>query len=152
MHVDRRRERVLVAHHPWTVSLSPPAPSGIAPTRFASAVAVRTTGARLGGMAVLALVYYGSARVGDTLGFSGAIASIVWLPVGVGAAFLTIGGLSFWPGALIGDLLANDYSHLPFSGQVGQTAGNLLEVLVIAVIVRRLVRRGSPLESLGSVA
>lgn len=141
----------MAAGHPWSVSLSPPAPSGTAPPRFASAVAVWTAGSRLWGIALLAFVYYGAARFGYAFGFSGPIAAIVWLPVGVAAAFLTIGGLSLWPGALIGDLLANNYSALPLSGAVGQTVGNVLEVVVIAAVTRRLLRKGSPLESLGGV-
>jgi signal transduction histidine kinase len=109
-------------------------------------------GRYLWGVILLALLYYGVAKVGYAFGYAGPIAAIVWLPVGVGAAFLTIGGLSFWPGALIGDLLANDYSAIPFWGAIGQTIGNLLEVVVIALVVRRLMRRRPPLESLGGVA
>jgi signal transduction histidine kinase len=101
---------------------------------------------------LLALLYYGAAKLGYAFGFSGPIAAIVWLPVGVGAAFLTIGGLSYWPGALIGDLLANQYSAIPLAGAIGQSAGNLLEVVVIAAVVRQVMRRWSPLESLAGVA
>jgi signal transduction histidine kinase len=101
---------------------------------------------------LLALLYYGAAKLGYAFGFSGPIAAIVWLPVGVGAAFLTIGGLSFWPGALIGDLLANQYSAIPVAGAIGQSIGNLLEVIVIAAVVRQVMRRWSPLESLIGVA
>jgi signal transduction histidine kinase len=121
-----------------------PKPAAGAPTWLA--------GSYLWGVILLALLYYGAAKVGYVFGFSGPIAAIVWLPVGVGATFLTIGGLSFWPGALIGDLLANDYSTLPFWGTIGQTIGNLLEVVVIAVVVRGLMRRRFPLGSLGGVA
>jgi len=45
------------------------------------------------------------------------------LPVGVGIAFLYLGGIAYWPGVLIGDLLANDYSVLPFGSALGQTCG-----------------------------
>jgi signal transduction histidine kinase len=110
------------------------------------------TRSHLWGVVLLALLYYGAAKFGYVFGFSGPIAAIVWLPVGVGAAFLTIGGLSYWPGALIGDLLANPYSAIPVAGAIGQTVGNLLEVIVIAAVVRQVMRRWSPLESLSGVA
>jgi len=41
--------------------------------------------------------------------------------VGVGIAFLYFGGLSLWPGVLIGDLLVNDYSTLPVGSAIGQS-------------------------------
>jgi signal transduction histidine kinase len=111
----------------------------------------RLTPRYLWGVVLLALMYYGSARFGYAFGFAGPIGAIVWLPVGVSASFLTIRGLWYWPGALVGDLLANDYSALPLSGAIGQTIGNLLEVLVIAACVRWLMRRRFPLETIGGV-
>ena len=117
---------------------------GAALARATAGVSARLARSPLWGTALLALLYYGSAKVGYAFGFSGPIASIVWLPVGVGAAFLTIGGLSYWPGALIGDLIANDYSSLPVWGAVGQTVGNLIEVVVIALLVHRIMRQHSP--------
>jgi signal transduction histidine kinase len=99
------------------------------------------------GVAVLAAVYYGAAQIGVELNFVGPVAAIVWPPVGVGIAFLYLRGLSYWPGVLAGDLLANDYSALPLSSAAGQTFGNVLEVLVAVVLIRRLVPGGAPLES-----
>jgi signal transduction histidine kinase len=94
---------------------------------------------------VLAAVYYGAAHVGYALEFAGPVAAIIWLPVGVGIAFLYLGGLQLWPGVLVGDLLANNYSALPLGSAIGQTCGNVLEVIVATVLLRRLVRSGSPL-------
>ena len=96
------------------------------------------------GVAVLAAVYYGAAQIGVELNFVGPVAAIVWPPVGVGIAFLYLRGLSYWPGVLAGDLLANDYSALPLSSEAGQTFGNVLEVLVAVVLIRRLVPGGAP--------
>jgi signal transduction histidine kinase len=127
-------------------------PERVALRRSAAAAPAWLTRSRLWGWVLLALLYYGSARFGYAFGFSGPIAAIVWLPVGVGAAFLIIGGLSFWPGALIGDLLADQYTAIPVWGAIGQTIGNLLEVIVIAAVVREVMRRWSPLESLRGVA
>src|SRR3954471_16834127 len=98
-------------------------------------------------LAALPAVYYASAKIGYALEFAGPVAAIVWLPVGVAIAFLYLGGMQLWPGVVIGDLLANDYGALPVGSALGQTAGNLLEVLVAVLLMRRLVGRGSPLSS-----
>ena len=96
-------------------------------------------------------LYYAGAKTGYLLEFSGPVAAIVWLPVGIGIAFLYLGGLAYWPGVLIGDLLANDYSVLPFGSALGQTCGNMLEVVIATLLLRRLVRHGSPLASVRGV-
>src|SRR5215208_3574819 len=58
---------------------------------------------------------------------------------------------STWPGLLVGDLLANDYGSLPLGSALGQTCGNVLEVLVATLLLRRLVPRGDPLGSVTGV-
>jgi len=103
------------------------------------------------GVASLAGFYYAGAKVGYLLEFSGPVAAIVWLPVGIGIAFLYLGGLRYWPGVLIGDLFANDYMTLPIGSALGQTCGNVLEVVLATVLVRRFVRRGSPLDTVSGV-
>ena len=112
----------------------------------------RLLGRYVVGVLALAAAYYGAAKLGYVLEFSGPVAAVVWLPSGVGIAFLALGGLRFWPGALVGDLLANDYALLPLGSALGQTAGNMAEVLVGALLIRRLAARGSPLDSLGGLA
>ena len=52
----------------------------------------------------------------------------LWPPVGVGVAILLLFGLRLWPGVLIGDLVAGDFST-PLGTVLGQTAGNTVEVL-----------------------
>lgn len=102
------------------------------------------------GFLVLVAAYYGAAHVGYALAFAGPVAAVLWPPVGVAVAFLYLAGLRFWPGVVVGDLLVNNYSALPLGSAIGQTTGNLLEVLVAAVLMRRLVR-GSPLDSIRSL-
>src|SRR6476661_7010902 len=99
-----------------------------------SASALRSAVRYVAGIAALAVLYYGAAQVGYALDFAGPVAAIVWLPVGVGVSFLYLGGLRFWPGVLIGDLLANDYSALPVGSALAQTCGNMLEVVVVVVL------------------
>lgn len=106
---------------------------------------------RVLGILALALVYRGAAEVGYQLQFAGPVAAIVWLPVGAGVAFLYLAGLRFWPGILIGDLLANDYRSLPLGSGLGQSCGNVLEVVVITLLLRRLAPGGGLLHSVGGV-
>src|SRR4051812_47999716 len=101
----------------------------------------------LAGVAALAAAYYGAAQVGYALDFAGPVAAIVWLPVGLGISFLYLGGVGLWPGVLIGDLLANDYTALPLGSALGQTTGNVLEMLAATLLMRRLLRGASPLGS-----
>jgi signal transduction histidine kinase len=99
------------------------------------------------GVVALAVLYRGVAQIGYALQFAGPVAAIVWLPVGVGIAFLFLGGLKYWPGVLVGDLLANDYGRLPLGSAIGQTSGNVLEVVVATVLLRKLIEHGDPLAS-----
>src|SRR4051812_25973085 len=99
------------------------------------------------GLVLLPLAYYGAAKSGYVLDFAGPVAAILWLPVGVAIAFLYIGGWRYWPGVLVGDLLANDYHELPLGSALGQTAGNLLEALIATWLMRRLIRDDAPLAS-----
>jgi signal transduction histidine kinase len=103
-------------------------------------------------MVALTALYYAAAHAGYAFGFAGPIAAIIWLPVGVGIAFLYLGGLRLWPAVLVGDLLVNNYSALPLGSALGQTCGNVLEVTVAALLIRRLVPGGAPLEGLGNLA
>src|ERR1700741_2200340 len=79
-----------------------PVSSAVAWLREAPARRIRTR--HIGAIALLAAAYYGSAKLGFEFAFSGPVAAIIWLPAGVGIAFLYVGGLALWPGVLIGDL------------------------------------------------
>jgi signal transduction histidine kinase len=104
------------------------------------------------GVAALVGLYYGSAQLGYALEFTGPVAAIVWLPVGVGISFLYLGGMAYWPGLVIGDLLANNYSTLPVGSAIGQTCGNVLEVVVAVLLMRRLLPDRRALGSVGGLA
>jgi signal transduction histidine kinase len=103
------------------------------------------------GLCLLPLAYVGAAKSGEVFDFGGPVAAIMWLPVGIAIAFLYIGGWRYWPGVLVGDLLANDYHALPLGSALGQTAGNLLEVLVATWLMRRLIRDDAPLATVGNL-
>ena len=101
----------------------------------------RAVGGYLLAVVALAAVYYGAAKLGLRLAYLDGAVTALWPPVGVGIAALTLFGLRLWPGIVVGDLLAADYST-PLGTVLGQTTGNTLEVLVAALLLRRLVGAG----------
>ena len=102
----------------------------------------RTQLGRLGlyvaAVCLLAALYYAAAKIGLRLAYLNGAVTALWPPVGVGIAALVLYGPRLWPGIVIGDLLAADYST-PLGTVLGQTVGNTLEVVVAAVLLRRLV-------------
>src|SRR5262249_5427507 len=86
---------------------------------------------------VVAGLYYGAARAGLPLAYLHGSVTALWPPVGVGMAALVILGPSVWPAIVIGDLLVADFST-PWGTVLGQTLGNTLEVVVAAVLFRRV--------------
>src|ERR687889_2323571 len=98
----------------------------------------RSAGGYLLAVVALAAVYYGAAKLGLGLAYLNGAVTALWPPVGVGIAALALFGPRLWPGIVIGDLLVGDYST-PLGTVLGQTTGNTLEILVAALILRRLV-------------
>jgi signal transduction histidine kinase len=91
----------------------------------------------------LAIAYYGTAKLGQSLRYTASV-SAIWPPAGLGIGALYLWGLRLWPGIFIGELLVNVElfsadSPLPFWSIVGQQAGNMLEIVVGALLLRRLV-------------
>jgi len=91
---------------------------------------------------VLAAAYYGSAKAGQALQYTASV-SAVWPPAGVGIAALYLWGPSLWPGVFLAELAVNaELLHsLPVGSLIGQQAGNMAEVIVGAVLLRRLIGR-----------
>jgi signal transduction histidine kinase len=95
-------------------------------------------------------LYYGAGRAGLRLAYLHGTVTALWPPVGVGVAALVILGPGIWPGIVIGDLLLADFST-PWGTIVGQTVGNTLEVVVAAVLFRRLTQKRIALERVWDV-
>ncbi len=115
-----------------------------------TAAVVRSPAARYAaGVLLLAAAYYGSAKIGQTLRYTASVAAM-WLPAGVGIAALYLWGLRLWPGVLLGELLVNgellDDGTLPLGSVIGQQAGNIAEIVVGAVLLRRLIGRRAALD------
>jgi signal transduction histidine kinase len=101
------------------------------------------------GVLVLAAAYYAAGRASLALQYEGPVAAI-WLPVGVGAAALYLAGLRWWPGLLIGDMALADPAQ-PLASALGITAGNMADMLVIAVLLRLLLGPRAALDRLEQV-
>lgn len=101
---------------------------------------------------LLVATYYAAAHLGYAFRFAGPVASVVWLPAGVGIAGLYFLGLRFWPAVVIGDLLVNNYSALPIAAAIGQSFGNLLEIVIGAALLRRFAARNEPLATTPGLA
>jgi signal transduction histidine kinase len=101
-------------------------------------------------VAVVAGLYYAAGRAGLHLAYLHGSVTALWPPVGLGVAALVILGPGIWPGIVIGDLLLADFST-PWGTIAGQTVGNTLEVVVAAVLFRRLTQNRIALDRVWDV-
>src|SRR3954451_19645669 len=105
---------------------------------------VRLPSARyVAGVLALAAAYYGAAKVGQTLRYTASV-SAIWPPAGLGIAALYLWGMRWWPGVLLGELVVNgqlllDDGSFPIGSLLGQQAGNMAEIIVGALLLRRLI-------------
>jgi signal transduction histidine kinase len=102
----------------------------------------------IAGVAALTGGYYLAARVGYALQFTGSIAAI-WPPVGLAVAVLYLGGLRWWPGVVIGDLVSSEGG--PLATELVITTANLAEAIVATVLLWRLVGRRAGLDRLDQI-
>lgn len=147
------RRVIAAARQPANVQASAgwegPGP-GVARLRPGAAASVRTA-QYWWTVAFIAAAYFVAALVGNALKFTGNVDAL-WPPVGVGIALLLWFGIELWPGILVGDILADITPHpLPVFVSAGQTLGNVLEVTLAALLVRRLIQRDAPLGRLGAL-
>jgi signal transduction histidine kinase len=97
----------------------------------------------VGGVVLLAAAYYGAAKVGQTLRYTASV-SAIWPPAGLGIAALYLWGIRWWPGVLLGEIVVNgelllDDGTFPIGSLLGQQAGNMAEIVVGALLLRRLI-------------
>jgi signal transduction histidine kinase len=101
------------------------------------------------GVLLIAGGYYAAAQGGQALLLTGP-AGAFWPATGVGIAVLYLGGLRWWPGILLGDLLTREFT-LPLWAVLVESAGNVARALVAVLILRRLVGRRAAMDRLGQV-
>jgi signal transduction histidine kinase len=97
----------------------------------------------LAGVVLLGAAYYGTAKLGQTLRYTASV-SAIWPPAGVGIAALYLWGIRWWPGLLLGEFVVNgelllDDTALPLGSLIGQQAGNMAEMIVGALLLRRFI-------------
>jgi signal transduction histidine kinase len=98
----------------------------------------QTTGGYVLQVLLVAAAYYGAAKLGLQLAYPNGDVAALWPPVGVGIAALVLWGPRVWPGIVIGELLDSIGLARPFGTVIGQTVANTGEIVLAAVILRRL--------------
>jgi signal transduction histidine kinase len=109
----------------------------------------------VGGVVLLAASYYGAAKVGQTLRYTASV-SAIWPPAGLGIAALYLWGIRWWPGVLLGEIVVNaelllDDGTFPIGSLLGQQGGNVAEIVVGALLLRRLIGPNAALDRVGQV-
>ena len=89
-------------------------------------------------MGGVALAYFLAAKLGLALATVGVTVTLVWPPSGVAVAALLLRGRRLWPGVAIGALLANATTDAPIAVALFTAAGNPLEAVVAASLLRRV--------------
>jgi integral membrane sensor domain MASE1/anti-sigma regulatory factor (Ser/Thr protein kinase) len=99
--------------------------------------------ARYGRALALALVYFGSAKLGLGLAFATPSVTAIWPPTGIALAALVLWGRGLWPGVLLGAFLANVTTDVPVYTAAGIAVGNTLEAVIGAWLLDRFGFRPS---------
>jgi signal transduction histidine kinase/CheY-like chemotaxis protein len=90
------------------------------------------------GARILALgaVYAIAGRLGLAIAPVHDFASLVWPPSGIALAALLLGGSQLWPGVTLGAFVVNIWAGAPVPVALGIAAGNTLEAVVGAKLIR----------------
>lgn len=89
---------------------------------------------------LLAVVYFGAAKVGLRLAFVHPSATAVWAPTGIALAAFLIFGFRVWPGAFLGAFFANLTTAGSVLTSIGIATGNTLEGLAGCYLIMRFAR------------
>jgi integral membrane sensor domain MASE1 len=110
---------------------------------------------RLIEIVVIAIIYYGAARLGLLLAFQNTNASPVWPPSGIAFAAILLLGYRVWPGVMIGAFLANFVVFLANKpADIGPiiavssfiAMGNTLEAVSGAFLLHRFIGSRNPFD------
>jgi signal transduction histidine kinase len=109
----------------------------------------------VGGVVLVAAAYYAAAKLGQTLRYTASV-SAIWPPAGFGIAALYLWGLRWWPGVLLAEFVVNgelllDDETFPIGSLLGQQAGNMAEIVVGTLLLRRLIGRNAAMDRVEQV-
>jgi integral membrane sensor domain MASE1 len=106
------------------------------------------------GVLLIASGYYVAAQSGEVFLLTGGVGAF-WPATGVGIAVLYLGGLGWWPGILLGDLVSSvvDFpgERQPLGIAFADTAGHVARAVVAVIILQRLVGRRAAMDRLAQV-
>ena len=103
-------------------------------------------------VAMLAAVYFATAKLGLKLAFVAEQVTPVWPPTGIALAALLLFGRRLWPGVWLGAFLTNVFTpHESVLVACGLATGNALEAIVGAYLLRRCGSFNHALERLTDV-
>jgi diguanylate cyclase (GGDEF)-like protein len=91
-------------------------------------------------VAVLAVVYFGTAKLGLRFALVNPSATALWAPTGITLAAFLIFGVRVWPGAFLGAFFANLTTAGTVLTSVCIATGNTLEGVVACYLVTRFAR------------
>src|SRR5262249_4507677 len=86
---------------------------------------------------VVGALYLAAAKLGLTTAFTAQQVTLVWPPTGLALGVLMLGGPDLWPGILLGAFFANIASHQPVAVALAIAAGNTLEAMTAAWLLRQ---------------
>ena len=89
-------------------------------------------------LALIAVAYYGAAKLGMSLSVSRGVITPVWAPSGIALASLLILGVRYWPAVTIGAFTANATTGAGLAIAAGISVGNTLAAVAGALLVRRI--------------
>jgi diguanylate cyclase (GGDEF)-like protein len=89
---------------------------------------------------VLAVAYFGAAKLGLRFAFVNPSATALWAPTGITLAAFLIFGFRAWPGAFLGAFFANLTTAGSILTSIGIATGNTLEGVAGCYLIRRFAR------------
>ena len=101
-------------------------------------------------LALLFTIYTATAKLGLSFDALGGIATTVWPPTGIALAALCLRGVGLWPAVMAAAFAVNATAGIPLWSAAIIAAGNTLEAVVGAALLRR-AGFDSRLERLGDV-
>lgn len=89
-------------------------------------------------LAIVCAIYFGSAKAGLAFAFANESVTSIWPPTGIALAATVVWGYRMWPAIAVGAFLANITTAGPVPAVAMIAAGNTLEALVGAFLLRRV--------------